>query len=85
MIGGGMLALGLLGRRQRTEQNRLNAEITKIRKQFAVGPEVEHARLQLMREYDAAKTQYAELLIASRNRICRPTWNATAMEKPQSW
>ncbi len=46
---------------ERKEQARLGAEIVKIRQQFAVGPEVENARLQLMREYEAAKAQYAQL------------------------
>ena len=46
---------------ERKEQARLNAEIIKIRQGFAVGPEVEHQRLQLMREYDEAKTQFAQL------------------------
>ena len=47
--------------KQLHEQARLNAEISRIRSQFAVAPDVENERLHMLREYDAAKTQYAEL------------------------
>ncbi|HVP00747.1 MAG TPA: tetratricopeptide repeat protein [Bryobacteraceae bacterium] len=43
------------------EQARLTAEVARLRAQFDVGSDVENARLQLMREYEAAKTQFAEL------------------------
>ncbi len=43
------------------EQARLNTEIARLRRQFAVGPSVENERLRAMREYEAAKAQYGEL------------------------
>jgi tetratricopeptide (TPR) repeat protein len=46
---------------QLKEKALLTTEVARLRAQFDVGSDVENARLQLMREYEAAKTQYAEL------------------------
>ncbi len=46
---------------QLKEKASLLTEIANLRSQFVVGSDIENSRLQLMREYEAAKTQYAEL------------------------